>query len=59
MNECEWQLGDEVDKLYQYKILGVVKTILAPSPPMLKVTLIKHRKDRYFKLSFIIAKSTR
>ena len=45
INEREWLLGDEsVDELYEYKNLGVVKTIRAPSPPMFKITLINHEK---------------
>ena len=45
INEHKWLLGDEsVDELYEYKNLGVVKAVQAPSPPMLKITLIEHEK---------------
>ena len=47
MNEREWLLGDEsVDELHEYKNLGVVKTIRAPSPLMFKITLINTKKGR-------------
>ena len=42
MKERTWVLGGEsVTELYEYKNLGVVKTILGHSPPMLMIISIK------------------
>ena len=49
MKERTWVLGGEsVAELHEYKNLGVVKTILGHSPPMLMIISIKlGKKSRY------------